>query len=155
MTIRGYRDEEDDLAYTRAADQRWQHYLELCRRARQAPAWRWTLGMQSVDRLRVLRVAEGYIIAATQPDRGWPELVELPEEAVPALSERATQGCILQRLQEVELDHRVCLATHGTSVALYYHDGAEPQVVEASSVEEALVLALEQVGRGRGEGDGE
>ena len=129
---------------------RWQQYVALCRRAVAAPSWRWMPGMQTIGGVRVLRVdLDGYAIGARVPDRGWPVIVEVPLDAVPALSDRGTQGCLRQLvMSRHRMDHAWCSPV-GPRWRCYYAGGC----TEGDTIEEAMVLALEA--RGDQADDGE
>lgn len=139
---------EADARQWKAAQQNWARYVELGRRAVACPAWRWMAGMQTLDRVRVLRVdRDGYAIGATQPDSGWPEIVEVPLDAVPSLSDRATQGCLLQLLLSAYETSQVWCAPVRHRWLCYYRlrDGVQ-RSTEGATIHEAMVLALEARG---------
>lgn len=139
---------EADARQRKAADYLWARYVELGRRAVACPSWRWMPGMETIDGVRVLRVdRDGYAIGARVPDRGWPEIVEVPLDAVPALGDRGTQGCLRQLLLSAYETSQVWCAPVRHRWLCYYRlrDGVQ-RSTEGATIHEAMVLALEARG---------
>jgi hypothetical protein len=152
---------EADARQLKAAHQTWARYVQLGLRAVACPAWRWMPGMKTTAGVRVLRVdRDGYAIGARQPgpmsplhpgpglSEPWPELVEVPLDAVPSLSDRATQGCLLQLLLSAYETSQVWCAPAAHHRWLCYYrlrDGVQ-RSTEGATIHEAMVLALEARG---------
>ena len=134
---------EAEVRQRKASQRQWDRYVELGRRAVACPAWRWMPGMTTIDGVRVLRVdRDGYAIGARVPDRGSPEIVEVPLDAVPALEDRATQGCVRQLVQWAYPRAQAWCSPVGPRWRCWYAIG----VTDGATMAEAMVLALEARG---------